>query len=73
MRPAERRATSPPAPRDGTQSSGNTVENRTAGHRRKDRAMKALRTLKDTTLRLATKPSTFGAVSTVVVLGYKWI
>jgi hypothetical protein len=35
--------------------------------------MKALRTIKDTTLRLATKPSTFGAVSTVVVLGYKWI
>jgi hypothetical protein len=34
--------------------------------------MKALRSIKDTTLRLATSP-TFGAVSTVVVLGYKWI
>lgn len=35
--------------------------------------MKALRTIKDTTIRLATKPSTISAVSTAVVLGYKWI
>jgi hypothetical protein len=35
--------------------------------------MKALRTIKDTTIRLATNPSTISAVSTVVVLGYKWI
>lgn len=35
--------------------------------------MKALRTIKDTTIRLATKPSTIGTVSTVVALGWKWI
>ena len=35
--------------------------------------MKALRTIKDTTIRLATNTSTISSVSTVVVLGYKWI
>ena len=40
---------------------------------RRDRAMKALRTIKSTTIRVATKPSTLGTVTTVVALGYKWI
>lgn len=35
--------------------------------------MKALRSIKTTTVRLATKPTTISAVSTAVVLGYKWI
>ena len=35
--------------------------------------MKALRTVKSTTTRLVTKPSTFGVVSTVVALAWKWI
>jgi hypothetical protein len=35
--------------------------------------MKALRTIKSTTIRLATKPSTLGTVTAVVTLGIKWI
>jgi hypothetical protein len=35
--------------------------------------MKALRTIKSTTIRLATKPATLGTVTTVVTLGWKWI
>ena len=35
--------------------------------------MNTLRTIKSTTLRLATKPSTLGTVTTVVALAWKWI
>jgi hypothetical protein len=35
--------------------------------------MKALRTIKSTTIRLATKPAAVGAVSAVVTLGIKWV
>jgi hypothetical protein len=35
--------------------------------------MKTLRTLTSTTIRLATKPATLGAVTTVVGLGIKWV
>jgi hypothetical protein len=35
--------------------------------------MKALRTVKTTTIRIATKPSTLGTVTTVVALAWKWI
>jgi len=35
--------------------------------------MKALRLIKSTTIRLATKPVALGTVSTVVGLGIKWV